>query len=42
MVMDESSAVKAVTVLLDKEPTLAKGKMENLARIRDECWLPIP
>jgi hypothetical protein len=37
MVMEDSSAVKAVTVFVGKEPTLALGKMENLARMRDEC-----
>ncbi len=36
MVIDESFAVMAVIVLLGNEPTLARGKMENFARSRDE------
>ena len=40
--MPESSAVRALTVLLGREPTFAPGKMENLARMREECWWPIP
>ena len=42
MVIEESSAVKAVTVFVGREPTFAVGNMENFARIREECWLPIP
>jgi hypothetical protein len=37
MVMLDSSAVIAVMVLLGMVPIFALGKMENLARMRDEC-----
>jgi hypothetical protein len=40
--MVESSAVMAKMALLGKEPTFARGKMWNLAMIREELWWPMP
>lgn len=37
MVMFESSAVRAVIVLVGNAPTFARGCMENFARSRLEC-----
>jgi hypothetical protein len=42
IVIFDSSAVIAVTVLAGREPTLAVGWILNLARIREECWWPTP